>query len=434
MTVSPTSGPALPRPAPAADQGALDERFYDLVEGRFRRLMRDNPIAATYFGVHDVRRRPRRRGPRDVAGRARGGSRTPHRDRGARSGRAVRGRPVRARPRDPQPAAEHLRDRRVADLGAALARARHDRRRVVPAVRARPRPARRASGGDRRPAGGGAPPSRGARTRSSGHRFGCGRGSRSSRPRRCPPSSTRWSPPAGACSARPNSGGSSGPPRRRRSRSSSTARGSRARSPVAPTSGRRSANATTSWSRSGRSTASTPTRSSRSASSSWPRTTRRRRAAAREIDPTAGEAEVSTRVKADHPAPSTKHSRRTATGHAPSAPHLIEHDIATVPADERIEVIETPEYLRNVMPFAAYFVPAEFDPRPEGRLHRHALGGRRPERDARAQPCLDQQHQHPRGLPGAPSAADVAGRHPSLTRLLTDAPSSSRAGACTASR
>ena len=39
--------------------------------------------------------------------------------------------------------------------------------------------------------------------------------------------------------------------------------------------------------------------------------------------------------------------------------HLIEHDLVTVPDDERIDVIETPEYLRNVMPFAAYFSPAD---------------------------------------------------------------------------
>ena len=44
-----------------------------------------------------------------------------------------------------------------------------------------------------------------------------------------------------------------------------------------------------------------------------------------------------------------------------SRAYLIEHDLATVPDDETIEVIETPEYLRSVMPFAAYFDPARFD-------------------------------------------------------------------------
>ena len=38
----------------------------------------------------------------------------------------------------------------------------------------------------------------------------------------------------------------------------------------------------------------------------------------------------------------------------------------TVPDDERIDVIPTPEYLRNVIPFAAYFEPATFDRDPKG--------------------------------------------------------------------
>ena len=42
---------------------------------------------------------------------------------------------------------------------------------------------------------------------------------------------------------------------------------------------------------------------------------------------------------------------------------------------------------------------------PQGDLHRHAVGRPRPERDARAQPRLDQQHQHPRGVSGPPPPA-----------------------------
>ena len=46
------TGIELPRPAPAADPGPLDERLYDLVETRVRRLLVDNPILATYLGIH----------------------------------------------------------------------------------------------------------------------------------------------------------------------------------------------------------------------------------------------------------------------------------------------------------------------------------------------------------------------------------------------
>jgi len=47
-----TAEPTLPRPAPSPMPGNLDTRFYDLVEGRFRRLVASEPIAATYFGIH----------------------------------------------------------------------------------------------------------------------------------------------------------------------------------------------------------------------------------------------------------------------------------------------------------------------------------------------------------------------------------------------
>ncbi|MGZ8515656.1 MAG: DUF885 family protein, partial [Candidatus Limnocylindrales bacterium] len=42
----------LPRPAPATDRGPLDDTFYDLVETRFTRLARDNPVLGTAMGLH----------------------------------------------------------------------------------------------------------------------------------------------------------------------------------------------------------------------------------------------------------------------------------------------------------------------------------------------------------------------------------------------
>ena len=41
----------LTRPE-AAQPGPLDDRFYDLVEARFRRVIRENPVAGTYLGIH----------------------------------------------------------------------------------------------------------------------------------------------------------------------------------------------------------------------------------------------------------------------------------------------------------------------------------------------------------------------------------------------
>src|SRR4029077_2866633 len=43
---------ALSRPEPAPDRGPLDDGFYDLVESRFRRIVRDHPDFATFIGIH----------------------------------------------------------------------------------------------------------------------------------------------------------------------------------------------------------------------------------------------------------------------------------------------------------------------------------------------------------------------------------------------
>ncbi len=40
---------------------------------------------------------------------------------------------------------------------------------------------------------------------------------------------------------------------------------------------------------------------------------------------------------------------------------VIEHELCTIPEDEEIEVTETPEYLRHLIPYAAYMGPAKFD-------------------------------------------------------------------------
>ena len=123
-----------------------------------------------------------------------------------------------------------------------------------------------------------------------------------------------------------------------------------------------------------------------------------RAAAAREIDPDADELAVIDRVKSDQPPTFDDALEAYREAMLRSRQHLIDHDLVTVPDDERIDVIPTPEYLRNVIPFAAYFEPADLRPRSEGHLHRDAVDPRRPERDARAQLRLDQQHEHPRGL------------------------------------
>ena len=147
-----------------------------------------------------------------------------------------------------------------------------------------------------------------------------------------------------------------------------------------------------------------------------------RAAVAREIDPNASEAEVIARVKADHPATFAdaltgyRDAMRRARG------HLIEHDLVTVPPDERIEVIETPEYLRAVMPFAAYYSPAVFDPDPKGiYVVTPSVDGDVNALREHNRASISNTSIH-EAYPGHHLQLDMARRHPSLTRLMADAP------------
>lgn len=145
-------------------------------------------------------------------------------------------------------------------------------------------------------------------------------------------------------------------------------------------------------------------------------------AAARDVDPAASEAGVVDRIKSDQPADFTAALTAYRTAMLRSRAHLIEHDLVTVPADERIDVVETPEYLRNVLPFAAYFEPAAFDRDPKGiyvvtpsvdgdpnAMREHNLAS------------ISNTSIH-EAYPGHHLQLDTARRHPSLTRLMADAP------------
>jgi uncharacterized protein (DUF885 family) len=147
-----------------------------------------------------------------------------------------------------------------------------------------------------------------------------------------------------------------------------------------------------------------------------------RAAAAREIDPDADEATVIDRVKSDQPATFDDALEAYRDAMYRARRHLVDHDLATIPEDERIEVIPTPEYLRNVIPFAAYFEPAAFDPAPEGiYIVTPSVGG---------DPNAMREHNYAsisntsihEAYPGHHLQLDTARRNRSLTRLLADAP------------
>ena len=86
-----------------------------------------------------------------------------------------------------------------------------------------------------------------------------------------------------------------------------------------------------------------------------------RRQAGTEIDPGLDEAAVVERVKADGPAnfETALVAYREAMMRARA--FIAEHELATLPLDDVLEVVPTPVHMRNLLPLAAYFDPAAFD-------------------------------------------------------------------------
>ena len=147
-----------------------------------------------------------------------------------------------------------------------------------------------------------------------------------------------------------------------------------------------------------------------------------RAAAAREIDPDADEASVIDRVKTDQPASFDDALAAYRDAMLRARAHLIEHDLVTVPDDERIDVIATPEYQRNVIPFAAYFEPAAFDREPKGiYVVTPSVSGDAGAMREHNYASISNTSIH-EAYPGHHLQLDTARRHPSLTRLLADAP------------
>ena len=147
-----------------------------------------------------------------------------------------------------------------------------------------------------------------------------------------------------------------------------------------------------------------------------------RAAAAGEIDADADEATVIDRVKSDQPATFDDALEAYRDAMLRARQHLIDRDLVTVPDGERIDVVPTPEYLRNVIPFAAYFEPAAFDRDPQGiYIVTPSVGGDPNAMREHNFASISNTSIH-EAYPGHHLQLDTARRYPSLTRLLTDAP------------
>ncbi|MGC9396516.1 MAG: DUF885 domain-containing protein [Anaerolineae bacterium] len=86
---------------------------------------------------------------------------------------------------------------------------------------------------------------------------------------------------------------------------------------------------------------------------------------ARQIDPNKTVKEMLEEAKADHP---TAEGLMAAYQKAMEAArqYVIEHEIATIPEGETLRIIETPMYMRPIIPYAAYMQPGILEEKQEG--------------------------------------------------------------------
>lgn len=99
---------------------------------------------------------------------------------------------------------------------------------------------------------------------------------------------------------------------------------------------------------------------------------------------------------------------------------VIEHEIATVPEDERLMVVETPEYLRHLLPFAAYMSAAYFDPIKTG-IYLVTPPSKPEHLTEHSYVKIDNITVH-EGYPGHHLHFSCVYHNPSILRILSDAP------------
>jgi uncharacterized protein (DUF885 family) len=85
-----------------------------------------------------------------------------------------------------------------------------------------------------------------------------------------------------------------------------------------------------------------------------------------EIEPGASPEEVADIVKNDHATTFVESLGQYRATMDQARDFVIEHGIATPPEEDHLNVIETPSFIRHLIPFAAYYEPAKFDPSPVG--------------------------------------------------------------------
>ena len=145
--------------------------------------------------------------------------------------------------------------------------------------------------------------------------------------------------------------------------------------------------------------------------------------AAAEVDPSASVDEVVDRVKSDHPANFSAALAGYRKAMRDARQYVIDHDIASLPDGESLDVIETPEYMRAVLPFAAYYQPPKFGDAPLQGLYLVT-----PSVDGNARGLREHNYASlyntsiHEAYPGHHQQLVMSIKHPSIVRALVDAP------------
>jgi uncharacterized protein (DUF885 family) len=93
---------------------------------------------------------------------------------------------------------------------------------------------------------------------------------------------------------------------------------------------------------------------------------RRLKEIGRTIDPAASVEDLKKKIRLEHPATFDEALKLVGRTVKEARDFVAKHGFATLPPGERLIVMETPTYLRHIIPFAAYFGPARFEANKEG--------------------------------------------------------------------
>ena len=141
---------------------------------------------------------------------------------------------------------------------------------------------------------------------------------------------------------------------------------------------------------------------------------------ARQMDPDATPIEVLATVKSKHPESFKGAIEEYNKSMKEGKRFVQEKGIATIPKGEKLLVVETPSFLRHIMPFAAYMPPAKFDRVKTGVYL--VTPPRTPEMMVEHSYASIQNVTVHEGYPGHHLQLTWAALNPSLVRALVDGP------------